>query len=441
MKTLYLFFVLALAGISANAQTVWSSDMSSWASGVPTDWMGTTTNIDSNNVVEVTTGASAGTSAAQLINVSNSHKRFTTKGFQVTANVPLEVKIWAKGKGDLRTNIWDAAYESYNTYLNIDDTVWTMYTQTVTPDSSFAMTELILSVRGTDSTMGHIMIDSVWVGNATAANKTIYEIQYTTLSTGISPLEGQLVSTKGIVTAVGGNGYFIQDGDSAWSGLWVFDPNNTPTLGDSVELTGTVKEWFGLTELDAPTSYSVLSSGNTLPNPVMISTGATEEKYESVYVGVMGSPLSASDTFDVSGMTVFNVNDGSGMLSVQDLFYQYPNPTSTIINEIYGPLNFSWDTFRIAPRGASDVILTLEELTRVDATIGLQPNPAVSNVQITGLEADDELTLLSMDGKLIHTQVAFAGLIDIQVSDLNRGVYFINIRRGTQLISKKLVLR
>ena len=57
----------------------------------------------------------------------------------------------------------------------------------------------------------------------------VYEIQgpTTDLSTLTSPLEGELVTTEGVVTVVLGNGFFIQDpigdGDAATSdGLFVF---------------------------------------------------------------------------------------------------------------------------------------------------------------------------------------------------------------------------
>ena len=106
--------------------------------------------------------------------------------------------------------------------------------------------------------------------------------------TGTSPYAGQTVTTRGVVTgdAAGLSGFFLQDpagdGDPATSdGVFVFVPAASPfaavdlSVGDEVALTGTVKEFGGLTEIDtltaldrcrvlpvpAPTTYA-------LPEPV-----------------------------------------------------------------------------------------------------------------------------------------------------------------------------
>ncbi|MCK4640784.1 MAG: lamin tail domain-containing protein, partial [Candidatus Marinimicrobia bacterium] len=65
---------------------------------------------------------------------------------------------------------------------------------------------------------------------------TIAEIQDTTGSgSDASALVGEGALTKGIVTAVGSGKFVIQDGDSAWSAIWV-NNSTTVTLGDSVEV-------------------------------------------------------------------------------------------------------------------------------------------------------------------------------------------------------------
>jgi predicted extracellular nuclease len=90
------------------------------------------------------------------------------------------------------------------------------------------------------------------VGPALATNGdsvSIYDIQYTTDPSGDSPYEGQTVTTQGIVTAFfydGGNRYtFIQDGTGPWSGLVLYKPDGYVNVGDLLEVTGTVSEYFG----------------------------------------------------------------------------------------------------------------------------------------------------------------------------------------------------
>jgi uncharacterized protein len=101
-----------------------------------------------------------------------------------------------------------------------------------------------------------------------------------------SPYAGKAVSTSGVVTAVTGSGYWIEDptpdGDPATSeGLHVFS-GSTPAVavGDTVTVTGTVNEFrpggaqtnLSTTELDAPHA-TVTATGTPLPAPVRVGPG------------------------------------------------------------------------------------------------------------------------------------------------------------------------
>ena len=97
---------------------------------------------------------------------------------------------------------------------------------------------------------------------------TIYDIQGQTAA---SPFEGQIVTTSGIVTGVAYNGYYIQDGNGAWNGIFVFDNSNVPVMGDDVMVTGEVQEYYDMTELGYISSFSVESQGNQLPDAVTIT--------------------------------------------------------------------------------------------------------------------------------------------------------------------------
>jgi predicted extracellular nuclease len=101
----------------------------------------------------------------------------------------------------------------------------------------------------------------------------------------ISPLNGQMAATTGIVTVIASNGFWIQnptpDADDATSeGLLIFT-NSTPTvaLGDEVRVSGRVTEFrpggastFNLTttELGSSPLVSVKSTGNPLPAPTVL---------------------------------------------------------------------------------------------------------------------------------------------------------------------------
>jgi predicted extracellular nuclease len=113
--------------------------------------------------------------------------------------------------------------------------------------------------------------------------KAIHEIQGTAAR---SPLAGSAVTTTGVVTAVGKNGFWIEDpapdADPATSeGLFVFT-SKAPTVhsGDSVSVAGTVGEFrpggsannLSTTELTGPT-VTVTGTGAPVPAAVKVGPG------------------------------------------------------------------------------------------------------------------------------------------------------------------------
>ena len=127
----------------------------------------------------------------------------------------------------------------------------------------------------------------IFVGFALLLNATtIYDVQYTTTpgpdNTYPSPYDGQEVTVTGIVTAIDWKGYLdnfiisMPEG-GAWKGILVYMAGDTTiVIGDEVEVTGTIDEYYGLTEIsgygNAYINVTLLSSGNPVPNPIVITT-------------------------------------------------------------------------------------------------------------------------------------------------------------------------
>ncbi len=107
----------------------------------------------------------------------------------------------------------------------------------------------------------------------------------------VSPFEGEDVVTTGIVTAVGANGFYLQDaegdGNEATSdALFVFTGSEarseqTVSVGDEVEVRGSVSEFapggadtgnLSTTQIFRP-GVEVLSRDNPLPSPVLLVQG------------------------------------------------------------------------------------------------------------------------------------------------------------------------
>ena len=107
-----------------------------------------------------------------------------------------------------------------------------------------------------------------------------------------SPLEGQTVTVSGIVTGdfqendgdVRRNlgGFYMQDGPpdgdlQTSDGVFVFDGTNPSTdidVGDVVEVTGTVAEYFGETQINA-SSVRVTGTGAVVPFPLNLPVSGT----------------------------------------------------------------------------------------------------------------------------------------------------------------------
>jgi len=179
-------------------------------------------------------------------------------------------------------------------------------------------------------------------------SQTIAEIQGTT---DVSPFDGQVVTTTGIVTAVVSNSYFIQDGTAVRSGLYIYDQNFAPALGDEVTLTGTATEYFELTEIVDVTNLTVNSSNNPLPPPIALTTAEiNNEDYEGMLVQVTSAACTNTDL----GFGEWEVNDGSGAAVINDLMFPF-SPEINVDYGVTGPLVFSFGNYKIEPRSMDDV--------------------------------------------------------------------------------------
>ncbi len=155
----------------------------------------------------------------------------------------------------------------------------------------------------------------------------------------VSALDGETVTVRAIVTLdsqrFGGNGglrgFTMQeedadaDGDARTSeGIFVFDgidPAVDVSVGDLVEVTGTVGETFGQTQITS-TMVSIIASGQPLPLPaeidfptasVTLTAGgayvANLEAYEGMRVSI-GEEMTVSELFQLGRFGQYTVTEG-----------------------------------------------------------------------------------------------------------------------------------
>ena len=272
---------------------------------------------------------------------------------------------------------------------------------------------------------------------------SIYDIQYTTNMNGQSPLLGNIVTVTGVVTGIMPTGeYFIQDDDAAWSGIYVYDNNNNPSVGDEITITGTVDEFFDATQIENVTSFAVNSTGNAAPTPVMVSQtgdliGSSAEKYEHVLVTTSGECTSELDNFDE-----WKIDDGSGFIYIADDLYLYDQASQGAVYQVTGIVNYSFSQFRVLPRDANDVV---EEASSVNGIIDVEyidvyPNPSngIININVTN---NGSSAIYDINGKLVYAHPIVNGVNTFDLSTLDKGVYFLEVQTDTMFRKAKLVIQ
>jgi predicted extracellular nuclease len=152
-----------------------------------------------------------------------------------------------------------------------------------------AAPEVLTFISAADSPTGQALVISAnEVGNTTTVYQAAPVLTAIPLIQGTgdaSALVGQTVTTTGIVTAVAGNGFYLQDrtgdGNAATSdALFVFTSSRpSVTAGDGVTVTGQVQEFrpsnaargaFSVTQIGGTPSVTVTSRDNALPDAVRI---------------------------------------------------------------------------------------------------------------------------------------------------------------------------
>ena len=106
---------------------------------------------------------------------------------------------------------------------------------------------------------------------------SISEIQKKCDDNGNSLMVGQLVRINGIVTGVDENGFYLQDSDSLWSGIYNYT-DNMVQIGDSVSVVGLVDEWIYITEISPVYDIELLAEKRILPGPIRGTVSEVKEE-------------------------------------------------------------------------------------------------------------------------------------------------------------------
>ena len=209
---------------------------------------------------------------------------------------------------------------------------------------------------------------------------TIKDIQDTKSAN--HPAKDSLVKIVGVVTAVDTTvstsgylkGFWIQDETATgpYNGIYIYGYSwkatdaaaKKPVIGDKVEVTGTFKEYYDLTEID---KASMVKKGTaTKPiTPVKVKVadiktkGKDAEAYEGMLVEV--ESITVGDAVKTSGTTptVVGFKDKTSGLIVDNMVYDFLKPTApakdTVYKSVIGVMGFNFKERRLYPRSAADL--------------------------------------------------------------------------------------
>jgi len=225
-------------------------------------------------------------------------------------------------------------------------------------------------------------------------------------------LIGSVVSLEAIVTLGSGivatdwTDAYIQDNSGRGINVYRSGTPVDPELvrGNKIQITGTVDEYGGVTEI-INYGLTVLSTGQTLPNPLMLTTTAANDvNYEGTYIQVEGI---IEDKFDTPPFgTNIILNDGSGSITIRiwssanlnlsnydigdtvavkgimDIY----NNSSQILLSYQDDIDYT--TLEISGEGSGDVSVTPDvvntgELVSLDFLFAGTSSDTVSQIEIT----------------------------------------------------------
>lgn len=332
---------------------------------------------------------------------------------------------------------------------------------------------------------------------------TIYDVQFvpTTFNSANSGYLNLDVTVEGVVTASaepGNLGFvFIQEeGRNAWAGIPLTNNAGLANLrvGQKVEVTGTVRESFGMTRIEDVSSINVTGTGTITPTQVEPQIFksydfAVNEQYEGMLLTYVNnaSPgnlfivqanadgpnnnfaewLVGKDQFDPAetgrGLSGRQTNSAFSSLNVSWVNDSSWATTDGIMNvgvclladgmqidSVTGIMYYSFGAFKLMPRNNSDTHgfppCAVSTVNPQDLDIVAYPNPANNTLRIKyaldGIRTESSASLYDLMGrKVAETQLnGQNGIAELNVSNLPTGNYLLSIRSGADRLYTTRIL-
>jgi predicted extracellular nuclease len=308
---------------------------------------------------------------------------------------------------------------------------------------------------------------------------TVFDLQYTPFRGGNSGYVDQSVTVSGVVTAsVSDLGYVYiqQENQSTFAGIPVVGGTGLDQLatGDKVTITGTVKEYFGLTRLESVTNIQKSGTGTITPvtlepDSFRIYTTTYGEAYESMLIkfatttgkGVYITNTNADAPSNFAeyrvGRDTSDAGAGSRVMAGRQTSTAFSSKNVSYVNDsawapntglpilvvekgdtmvsITGIMTYSFSNMKLLPRNNNDFEGYSRQLVGINSNtynkgeVIVYPNPTSSNFNLkyNMPKSSENITVSVYDvlGNLVVSKSLSSteGNAKIETSNLTNGTY------------------
>ena len=274
--------------------------------------------------------------------------------------------------------------------------------------------------------------------------------------TDVSPYEGQTVTISGKVTEYFGDTWYIQDDFGAWNGIYCVGPDvivdanppwwnadRQPEVGDVFELTGTVVEQDGNTQLVDITDYVFLDYWNATPAGTWVDIAdMADESLEGTRVRFEAVTVETAP--DADGMWTVSDETGTATLIGVDTYDPSMNedpdgPTPGDVYHIYGALRQIGEGYVLDCGDIDTVSLVVGLEERLAAGLEVFPVPASDVLTVDGVTGTFDWTLTDVLGQSVATGTG-NGTTRLPLAGLKAGRYVLSVEQDGQRIRRPVLV-
>ncbi|PID93375.1 MAG: hypothetical protein CSA96_00100 [Bacteroidetes bacterium] len=188
--------------------------------------------------------------------------------------------------------------------------------------------------------------------------------------------------------------------------------------GDSITVSGTLKDYENLLEIDPVSSFHIHSSGHE-PSPLELSPSQFKEEYEGMLVRVKAARFKSTGTFSRRAYS-FEASGEPGQVYINDQgspLIGMAIPAGTV--DLTGALGAYRDRYQLLPRDVYDIqppgririlgLVSCGEINNGGFSLSWETDSAGSTALLYGRSPELELGLLSVPGSSTTHQISLNG--------------------------------